>query len=139
MSYLQEHIALTDWFKTQWSSLTPVQWENTDLRPPRNAQGEPDPYVVFTIQNGPSEQIEFGKPTNNYRHNGMVIVQVLVPEDKGTDVVLGLADAVAGIYRSKQFTAPNIVLKSPQVGRVGRNSGYYQLNVVIQYHRDDTF
>lgn len=135
MSYRQEAIDIESLFATEWAlgPNTPVEYDNSDYDPSTGV-----PYVTLTVQSGTAFQADLGKATNTYRHNGLIIVQVHTPVDEGSAVARGLADEVAAIFRTR-FVGAGIITKTPDFDRVGVSGAYYQINVLIQFHRDTIF
>lgn len=136
MSYLQEAIDIESLFATEWAAgpNTPIAYDNSDYDETSGV-----PYVRLLIQSSSARQIELGKSTNNYRHDGTIVVQVIcASDDNGTAIARGLADDVADIFRSR-FIGTGIVCKTPDFDRVGQYGDYYQINVNTEFHRDTIF
>lgn len=135
MSYTQEAIDIESLFAAEWAAgpNTPVEFDNSDLDAIREG-----PYVTLVVQSGTAFQADLGKPTNTYRHNGLIIVQIHAPLDQGTAVARGLADEVATIFRTR-FVGAGIITKTPDFDRVGVSGAYYQINVLVPFHRDSIF
>lgn len=135
MSYEQEAIDIESLFAAEWAAgpNTPVEYDNSDYNISAGV-----PYVTLTIQSGPAFQADLGKPTNTYRHNGLIIVQIHTPVDEGSAIARGLADEAATIFRTR-FIGAGIITKTPDFDRIGVSGAYYQINMLIPFHRDTIF
>lgn len=99
-------------------------------------------YVRFTVLDAKAQQIEMGSPTSNTnRVYGSLILQIFAPADVGDGSALGLADVLGKLYQQKSFNFPDLSgmvrMRNPVVKAVGNSGVYYQVNVVIPFHRDD--
>jgi len=116
----------------------PVDWPNRVFEKPLSG-----PWIRFTVLDATSQQLEMGSSTNQYRVYGSLILQVFWPADAGDGDALALADTLSGLYRQRilNFTdMPSsglVRMRAPLVKVVGRKDAYFQVNVVIPFHRDD--
>lgn len=136
MSYLGETSDIETLFTNEWTVEhpdVPIEYDNSDHDP-----GENETYVTLIVLPARASQIELGKPTNNYRHWGNIVVQVHTPRDLGSGRARELADTASGIFRSRHFGA-GIIVQTPVVERVGEVEQYYQVNVVAPFWRDAIF
>lgn len=95
---------------------------------------EGSPFIRVTIKDGAGQKVGFGT-TGRYRHTGVVITQIFVPDDTGTTAALQMADAVDLIWRGASFNG--IHFQTPDVTIVGNVQGWFQVNVVAPYYWDD--
>ena len=132
MSYVQEAIDIETLFATEWAAgpNTPVEFDNSDFTAPTTG-----PYVTLIILSGSAYQADLGKPTNTYRHNGLIAIQIHGEKDEGSAGARSLYDAIAGIFRTR-FVGTGIVTRTPDFDRVGVIGAYYQINVLVPFHRD---
>lgn len=136
MSYVTEITDIEQLFATEWAAgpNTPIEYENSDF----DVSSQGVPYVSLLVKSGFAFQADLGKASNTYRHNGLIVVQIHTPVDEGSAVARGLADDAANIFRTR-FIGAGIVTKTPDFDRVGRNGAYYQINLLIPFHRDTIF
>lgn len=145
MSFELERLAIGTEFETLWVSggkaRTPIAWENKQFTPPNKAA-----YVRLTVRNSEGLRLTFGDLDGvaDYRYPGIVFVQVFVPEDTGDKDARKLADAAAAIFRSKTLNMMDgvtlkgvIRMRTPRVDVIGARDGYFQMNVMIPYVRDE--
>jgi hypothetical protein len=99
-------------------------------------------YVRFTVLDAKTQQIEMGSPGfNTNRTYGSLILQIFWPAGEGDGGALVLADALGKLYVQKIFNFPDLSglvrMRNPVVKTLGNLDVYYQVNVVIPFHRDD--
>lgn len=118
-------------FDTGWGTTTPIRWDNTDadLYPPDEKE-----WVRLSIQPGAAAQVAM---PNDFRHSGIIFVQVFVEKGIGEGRALDLADAAAAIFRGQ--SANGITYRAPSPSKAGPREGYYQINVSIPYQWDAQF
>ena len=111
----------------------PIRYENVPFQETQAA------YCALFIRRGEGNQITLGNSPQLQRWAGVIIAQVFVPEDGGTQTALGHADTIAAVFNRQEFSAGQSGLIRCRVARVetvGTRSGWHQLNVVIPYIRD---
>jgi len=132
MSFADERQAIEGRVSTNWTT-SPVQYENVPFTAPTD-----NIYVSLVILPAAASQIDMAdSPT--HRHTGVIVMQVFVPVETGTNVARTHADGLAAIFRNAQFAAGSsgtILCRSPEINRVGVQNGLYQLNVSVPYQRD---
>ena len=131
--YASELQAIESRFATEWNDRTPVAYHNVPFVPPENP---PAPWVRLTVLSGQSSQASMGD-TALFRHSGVIDVTVFVPAGTASKGARELVDAVAEIFRRKQFSG--ITCRAPGFGDVGVRDGWYQINVSFPFHRDAIF
>ncbi len=99
--------------------------------------GELTEFIHFYIRETTSEQADIGATNPRIRRRGRIIAQLFIEEGIGTDRLRQLADLFSPIFQRKQF--PGIQFRSATLVDVGPegNEGFYQMNVVIDYYRDN--
>lgn len=115
-----------------------VSWPNKVFEGPPQGTG----YVRFTVLDAKAQQIEMGSPVSNTnRTYGSLILQIFAPADVGDGSALALGDVLGKLYQQKSFNFPDLSgmvrMRNPVVKAVGTSGVYYQVNVVIPFHRDD--
>lgn len=138
--YETQDNALRDRFNTEWADATPVQWPNVDFKAPEDANGNPQEYVRFVVEDIEAEQASMGDPGNNvYRHSGAVVLMIFTPAGAGDQRALELADRAAAIFRGWQTQNTGLRFKAPFVRRVGQEQKWYHINVLVPFQRDAHF
>lgn len=132
MSYEAEFISITDYFNTQWASATPIAWPNVRFDPDEHVE-----FVRVTILNGDAFQASMGNDVNDYRHLGIVVVQIFVEPNSGAKRARSLVDSVCSIFRSKYID--DLRFRTPDVNTIGIREGRYQVNVNCPFYRDEIF
>lgn len=132
MSFADERSAIENRLSTNWTS-TPVQYDNVPFTKP-----DDNTYVRLNILTGDSTQIDMA-PTPTHRSVGVIVMQVFVPVNSGTNTARSHADSLAAIFRNVSFSvgdSGSILCRSPSITRVGEVDGLFQLNVSVPYQRD---
>lgn len=99
------------------------------------------PYVALYILDGEGLQISLGTPALR-RWVGIIMVQVFVPQDSGTQVAKGYADTIGAIFDRAQFStggSGTIRCQIPSLKSVGVTNGWQQVNVTIPFIRDKQY
>lgn len=96
--------------------------------------GSADEWLRVCVQNAKGKRITLG---NNpvYRYYGVCFVQIFVKPGTGSGRALEIADSITPIIRDKlihgvQFFVPNVI-------RIGEYNGWYQVNVLTDFYRED--
>lgn len=114
-----------------------VAWPNKVFDNPPAGTG----YVRFTVLDATGQQIEMGSSNNTHRVYGSLILQIFAPADSGDGTALALGDTLGALYRQKalNFTdlSGHVRMRDPVVKAIGNVGVYYQVNVIIPFHRDD--
>lgn len=131
-----ERQVLEDRFNTLWPTLgnTKIKWENAPWDEPK----EDPTWVAFSIQTGPGDQISLGDDARS-RYTGTVIIQVFQKERTGTGAANILAGQAADIFRRLEICVDESGLlrfRIPSKVTVGLNNGWFQINVICPYIRD---
>lgn len=111
----------------------PVRYENAPFKEIQTA------YCALFVRRGEGHQITLGPAPQLNRWAGLIIVQIFVPEDTGTQVVAGYADSIADVFRRQEFSVTGsglIRCRVPSIQEVGTRNGWYQMNVTTPYIRD---
>lgn len=130
MSYANAYNELRGRFNTLWGSTTPIAWPNAAFTTPLV------PWVRFTVRSGEANQLTFGASTNNFRHSGVIIIQVFTLLDTGEALALQHADQIASIFRN--WCGQSVRCRTPSVKDIGNDGeGWYQVNVVVPFQWDE--
>ena len=119
---------MTQYFQANWT-YTPVDYANTFFDP-QNV----DEWVRF-VDNSSSSRLSALGDNPLYRYRGMVTVQVFVKPSVGEGRVLALCDNVTTLFRDKRISG--IQFGVPQPNKIGTRDGWYQVNVICPYYRDE--
>lgn len=120
-----------------------VSWPNKTFNKPFDpTTNKPLGWVRFTVLDAKAQQIEMGSPASNTnRVYGSLILQIFAPADEGDGKALALADVLGKLYRQQVLNFPDVSglvrMRNPLVKAIGNTDAYYQVNVVIPFHRDD--
>lgn len=122
-------------FKSQWAAgpNTKVAFQNVEFNKPKNGES----WVRFNILQGGGNQASIGAAVRQYRHVGVITVQVFVKENGGSRAAKSLCDSAGNIFRGKSFEDDNIVCRAPGITEVGSDDGWYQVNVDIPFYWDE--
>lgn len=132
MGYETEANEIRSHFDTEWADETPVDWPNTAFAKP-----DRDPWIRFRIRPADAGQADMAS-SPRFRHDGAVIVQVFVREHTGDGRAKELADKAAAIFR--RTTIGSSVFRTPRANDIGPDGrGWYQINVIAPYYRDEVF
>lgn len=132
--YEGEAATVRGWFLAEWDSGIPIHLIENSPFPdkPDNA-----PWARLSIRNNPAGPATVGGPSRRYRHGGSIILEVFVPADIGDGLARELADAGATIIREKQ--EDGITVWSVQAIPIGVEDGWYRINVLGTFSRDEVF
>lgn len=117
-------------FNTEFSNLRPnveIAWPNIAFTP-----NSGESWVRLTIQDGDSRQV--ATVGEKWRHPGVVIVQVFVPEGTGDGTALAIADDVVSVFQG--MTLSGIRFRASSAETVGASDGWYQVNVTTDFEYD---
>lgn len=136
MSYTAEEQAILSRVATEWGATTEIAWPNVDFNP-ADEVSDGDSWIRISIQRGPgtATQADIGSTAHRYRHRGTLVCQIFAPQGKGTGPVMALADQFAASFRS--VTDTGVTYLTPSVGTVGSDGPWHQVNVTVDYYRDE--
>ncbi len=109
-----------------------VNWPNVSFTPPN----PPAIWMRVNIFSGEAVQLTIGSVTNAHRFPGVIVIQIFAPLNAGDKDILAMADTVAGIFRN--WCGTTVSCGTATVKAIGPDGqGWYQVNVVIRFHRDE--
>ena len=111
----------------------PIKFENVAFQEIQTA------YCAIFVRRGEGHLITLGPAPQLQRWAGIIVVQVFVPEDTGTQTIAGYADSIAAVWNRQEFSAGASGLIRCRVAKVdtnGTRNGWYQMNVTTPYIRD---
>ena len=128
-------------FKTSLDSSrpnVPVSWPNIEFAPAEDFdEASNEAWARVSVQGAGARQASLGAVgSRRCRSAGLVYVQVFAPIGVGANQALAVADDVATALRG--VTASSVRLKAPSINPIGRDEGYYQVNVTTPFEFDQT-
>lgn len=131
MSYEAERADIENRFATLWGATTPVAYSNVAFKPPADAE-----WARLTILDNTTDEIGIGQPgAQLYRFQGLIVVSLFAPLNKGEKRARQLADQVFQIFKAADFGS--VTSWAPYVTVVGESDGYFQVNVTTNFKRDE--
>jgi hypothetical protein len=135
MTYAAELQTIESHFSTNWAGATPIQFENDGAFEPPSDQAA---FVRLFVLQGESENVGGrGKNIQKFRHPGVVQIDILSSEGRGTKPALDLADQASAIFRGKRVN--DVIFRAPAIAKPAEGGGYYRVTVSVRYHRDENF
>jgi hypothetical protein len=91
-------------------------------------------WVRVNILNPDSRQISLG---NNpyFRYLGLLIFQIFIKPNVGSGRAMEIADQITALFRGK--TISGMTFKPPVINPVGESGGWYQVNVSVNFSREE--
>jgi hypothetical protein len=132
MSYEAARKAIQGHFSTYFTALaaTKIAWDNVDFTIPTDESA----WVRFSVQNNISGYKSFGR-SKLTRREGIIFIQVFVPENTQTLLSSQIADNIVSIFETKLLSG--ISFQSPNVREAGVSNGWYQVNISVPFYFDD--
>lgn len=128
MSFISEKSNIENYFTSNFNE-TLIKFENDEMN-----DSEVDEWVRISIQNSKSYQASLGS-NPIFRYIGILYVQIFVKPDIGSGRALSISDVVSNLFRAKRIG--DTVFKVPEVKRIGSYNGWYQINVSIEFFREE--
>ena len=132
MGYEDERAAIEAKFTTGWAGATPIAYENVKYTPVAGTA-----FVSLDIVPAGSNQITLGD-SPLYRHGGAISIGIYTPKWQGTKIAKDYADAAAAIFRNANAFS-GILCRAPYMDVVGEKDGWYKINVIVPFQRDEIF
>jgi len=126
MTFETQERAFETRFDSNWSH-TPIKWPNIAF----NSKDKSE-YVTFSNITDDVKEKSLGSNPVLYRYFGDIVIQIFVVSNSGATRALQLAELVADIWRSAQFSG--ITMKATKMVTVGVQEGWYQLDVISPYY-----
>lgn len=120
-------------FEEQWDPRVPVNYPNM----PDNKPAARTAWLRLSILPTDARVASIGGPAVRYRHDGDIIAEIHAPENQGSGPALALADDVCAAFRA--WRSGELIAWAPRVVVVGNRDGWYVVNVIAPYQRDETF
>jgi len=128
MSFLTAKIELEQYFAANYSG-TPVEYENAPLSDFSNLTE----WVRFITTSASASQMSFGLVA--YRYTGVIAAQIFIKPDIGSRRAYEISDLISNVFKSKVIGS--YVFKVPEAIVVGESEGWYQVNLIIPFWRQE--
>lgn len=128
MGRLQESVALQTYLTQNYTS-TPVKFEN-DQQNDLSLQE----WVRMSVQEASSSQITMGS-NPLFRYASVLFFQIFVKPDIGSGRALEIVDTLSPLFNSKRIG--DMTFMTPLVERVGVVRDWYQLNLSVEFYREE--
>jgi len=132
--YVGEAATIRGWFDSEWDATVPIHMVDGSAFKDKPDNG---PWARMAIQSRGAEVASIGGPAVSFRHTGDVVVEIFVPEGVGDGRGRALADLACDILRGKQDGG--IVVWNARAIPLGVHDGWYRINVIGPYQRDEDF
>lgn len=123
-------------FQAEWGATTAVAYENTTFDPPKDADGEPLPWVRLVVRTGEASQADMAEAPR-FRHPGAAVVQVFTKHGSGDGRARDLAGRAEAIFR--RFQSGGLAFRAPYQTVVGSDGSWFQINVTAPFFHDQVF
>ena len=134
MGFAAERLAIEKRLDDNWAT-TPIAFENVPYDPVTGTA-----YVALAIVDGPAEQVSLGDGVAAlHRSVGTIEIDIYVPIDSGTNTGRTYADSIAAIFRTWSDTTSGVHCRSPNISKIGEDSGWYSFKVTVPFYMDNTF
>ena len=132
--YVGEAATIRAWFEDEWESGVPIKLlENAaKFAKPDNA-----PWARLSIHSNDAHVASVGGPNVRFRHLGDIVLEVFAPEGIGDGRARELADLGCSIIRGRSENG--VQVWAPKAIPAGTKDGWYQINVVAPFSRDEDF
>ena len=132
MSYDANRIAIQSHLQSGWTT-TPILFDGAV---PAQHQDE---WIRLNIFDTSANQASIGGAAVKYRHNGLIVIEIYVEnsEQTGSGKATRYGDTLAALFRGE--TVGDALFRSPVVRQIGRDEGWYRVNVEVPFQRDECF
>ena len=135
------HAALRAYLEANWTA-TPLAWENEAFEAPRDALGNPLPWVMVEASGNLCAQASIGAGSaaaNLWREEGLVWLHVFVPTGTGSALARQHARALVDLFRGLTLAAGTIRYRDASIGRgePGSDDGkWWRISAGVEWQRD---
>jgi len=111
-----------------------LHWDNV-----RDQRDQSDnPWAVFVIRHATGQQDTLGGIGNrNFVRTGTAIATIFTPSGNGLSSSYALAKVVADAYEG-QTSVNGVWFRNVRMQEIGRESQFYQINVLIDFEYNET-
>ena len=129
VSLSDARIAIYEKFLTAWGATTPIAADSQHFNPPTN-----DEFVRLSVRHTVSTQESLGGVgTRKYDRQGLVIVQIFAPLNKGPKAADLLAEQARAVFEGTRIPALDLRFNNTQIQEIGPLDGWYQVNVQTEF------
>lgn len=128
MSFLTEKSTIEQFFKLNFTEAL-IKYENDEMN-----DDSVNEWVRISIQNSKSFQASLGS-NPLFRYIGVVFVQIFTKLDIGSGRAIEIADNLTQLFRAKRIG--DIVFKVPSLQKIGVSNDWYQVNVSVEFFREE--
>ena len=114
-----------------WAT-TSIAYDNVPFKTPSDSTS----WVRLRIFEENVTRLNIGNP-GTHRVSGLIVVEIFVPQGRGTQTVRGYADTIAAVFRDQQFSG--ITCREATPRSVGEYEGWWQYNVSVPFYWDGVY
>jgi hypothetical protein len=132
MSYEQKRKDIQSHFNTNFTGVASdkIAWDNVKFDIPTDDTA----WVRISVQHNTSNYVSFG-PSRLTRREGIVFVQIFVPEGSTTLEASQIVDNAVAVFETKLLSG--VVFQSGDVREVGVSEGWFQINISVPFYFND--
>ncbi len=93
-------------------------------------------HVTMRIFEDSTQRINIGNP-GYHRVSGLIIFEIRVPLNTGTQIARNYADTIAEIFRDRQFNG--ITCREAVPNNIGQEDGWYRFNLSVRFQWDGRY
>ena len=132
----QANIDILTIFKTAWDATGfKALYENVAGEPPTT----PSPWarIVLRHTGGNQGSLSGALGTQRWDRNGVLIVQVFVPNGEGLSQAYSLAKIVLDAYEGVSSPLRGVWFRNARINEVGPDGEWFQVNILIDFQYDE--
>ena len=132
----QANIDILTLFKTAWDTTGFIAlYENVAGEPPAT----PSPWARITLRHsgGGQGSLSGALGTKRWDRNGVLIVQVFVPNGEGLSQAYSLAKIVLDAYEGVSSPLRGVWFRNARINEVGPDGEWFQVNALIDFTYDE--
>jgi hypothetical protein len=128
-TYFESNKNIAIKFISDWGTTTDVSYDNVEF----DLKGRTDEWVRISVTPILSAQTSLGKKGDRkYQRNGLINIQVFTPLGENTGLAVVLSQQALEIFEGESFDG--VTCNNGDITTIGRNEGWYQTNVSIDYN-----
>lgn len=127
MSYILEKSTIEQFLNSNFLE-TLIKYENDEMN------DEVNEWIRVSIQNSKAYQASLGS-NPLFRYVGIMFIQIFTKLDIGSGRAVEIADVLTQLFRAKRIG--DIVFKVPSLQKIGVSNGWYQVNVSVEFFREE--
>lgn len=128
----QANIDVLTIFKTAWDATGfPALYENVPGEPPKTQT--PWARIVLRHSGGGQGSLSGALGQQRWDRNGVLIVQVFVPNGEGLSQAYSLAKIVLDAYEGVSSPLRGVWFRNARINEVGSDGEWFQVNVLVDF------